>query len=313
MEILIIGGTGIVGTAAANKAAIEHEVTVLAPDFPQRDQFIPGVKFFCTGKGDPFFEPIVQSITPPKGWDCVVDIYSFSEEHARITSEVPSDQFIVFSTSLVYERSNTPDSIPSSQPIAETPPSGYASRKLDVERLWRSTNHNWTLLRPYHILGPNSYLGCLPFHNRDPYIVERINNEQQLNLVNDVQFNAIHPNDLAEIILRCIGNKNTFQKAYNAVNPKPILTADYFKEIAKQLNKPLNINRVPNTCNNGWALTAQNHLYDTSDLETDIQYTPNTSIETCIADSLRVHPPLMPAEETAVHQRMNIRPWPCEL
>jgi nucleoside-diphosphate-sugar epimerase len=294
--MLMIGGTGIIG-----KSMIElvknYELVVIGKE---------NVKKLETLK--------------TQHWDLIYGIYNFEDNHSKKLHDMfkdSCDHFIILSTTLVYDRSNlTYERIPSSHPLTPKNTQGaYVDKKLQLEEFWEATKcTNWTILRPYHILGPNSNLGCLPPHNRNPNLVEEIKKgEIELCEGGRMPLNIVHPEDINRTVLKSAGNSETFGKKYNVVNPVEVIARDYFLKIAEFLKTPLRIKNKPaEECweEREWELTTLPHLYDTSDLEKDTGYTPDTPLETCIQDSLDNPPKPEIKEETQVHKRMNIKPNP---
>ena len=72
----------------------------------------------------------------------------------------------------------------------------------------------WTILRPCHIYGPGSQLGCLPEHGRDPQLINRLRMGEVLRLVGGGHFlqQPILARDLSETIISVVGNPAANQK-----------------------------------------------------------------------------------------------------
>ena len=254
-------------------------------------------------------------------WDIVLDVLNFGGEDARETYEIfknSAKHIFIMSTTLVYDRSQPSNLIKSSHPLAQKGVlGGYVDQKLELEKFWSSiTDHNWTILRPYHILGPGSLLGCLPDHNRDPKLLERIKNNEPLYLCNggNIALNYIHPSDIAHLVLKCAGNPITYGKAYNAVNPTRIIAKDYFEMIGKVLGKTVCIVNKPIQEiweeNKGWQLTTLPHEYDVSDLKQDIDFIPSVPLEIAIHEAIGNYPKEQDIKNISVHERMTLLPRP---
>lgn len=321
-QLLIIGGTGIVGTAIAKVAAQDYKVTCLATD--QTRPLPRGIDFVRADKQSPKFSRISKKLNKD-GWDVVVDVLSYTENDSRVTYESfknSCDHVFIISTTLVYDRYGQPFSykrIRSDHPLAKKGvQGGYVDHKLEMEALWREhTDLNWTILRPYHILGPGSWLGCIPPLNREPQLVEMIQKEEIIQLADGgrIPINVVHPTDLGEIILRAAQQTKTFHKCYNAVNPEEVIARDYFEEIGSNLGKPLRVHSVPSESawhfEHEWQLTTLPHLYDVSDLQNDIGYVPSTPLSQCIKDAIENLPQEKPQKRsTQVHKSMNLKPEP---
>lgn len=195
---------------------------------------------------------------------------------------------------------------------------GYVDGKIKLEKFWYGINDaNWTLLRPYHILGKGSLLGCLPYHNRDPKILEKIKNNEKLYLANagDIYFNYIHPEDVATAICKIIGNPKTFKQVYNLANPDTIDCLRYYEEIGKHLNKEIKVENIPISDiwsgAKGWEMTTLPHVYNIEKLKRDIDFVANIPFTLAIKDSIDTYPKYnIPIEQIPVHVHMNKLPRP---
>lgn len=331
-RMLIVGGTGIIGRPLVEIALKScYDVSVIANS--GKENIPPEAHYYESDrKNEIIFGETLRRVTGKDKWDILVDINPYNQRDAQVLRDSIGEKaahLFILSTTLVYNREKI-----SFVPIAENNPLAsrgkqgkYVDDKVELERFWKATNLNWTLLRPYHVLGAGSFLGCLPSHNRDPHLPEFIQREMPITLADGgrIPLNIIHPRDLGEIILRAANNPLTFRKAYNAVNPTEIIAREYFKEIADQLAVTLRIRaekaehfwRNPN----GWSLTTFPHLYDMKNLREDIGYVPTTSLRECIRDALEHRPKFDNASHAAVgtnvldvpvHNNMNKKPYPQE-
>ena len=299
MKLLIFGGTGIIGEVLSEKAIENgYEVTTV------------GTELNYETKAN--FVHVNKLAELNKDWDAIIDIFTFDKQ--KELSEFKSDQIIVLSSTLVYDRSKWgAERISSKQPKAKKgTQGGYVDHKLELEDFWSETDRNWTILRPYHIIGSDSYLGCLPPHNRDPLLLEHIK-KGEISLCDGgrIPLNIVHPRDIAEVILRCVGNSETVRNYYNLVNPEEIIARDYYLKIAEIEGVNLKIKNVPGEeiwHSGEWALTTLPHLYDVSNLSLDINYVPNTKLEDCLRDAINNPPKKKKKDETEVHKRMHIPP-----
>ena len=144
-SMLVYGGTGIIGQAI-EKLAPNYDITFI------------GIKNVLKLK--------------KKDWDVILHIYTFGEQDYF----KDCGHIIIMSTALVYDRSKyTTQRITTKHPISPIGIQGaYVDHKIQLEKYWQESKFNWTILRPYHILGPGSYLGCIPPHNRDPQLIKKI-------------------------------------------------------------------------------------------------------------------------------------------
>lgn len=320
-KLLIIGGTGIVGSATANigiNAGYEvHSIGLNRNDYLSSHI----VQHIINRKDKNVFADFIKNITKEIGnWDIVFDVISSQRSDAeQICSLLANNRLIFLSTTLVYSRSQEiKKAITNSHPLAQIGEmGGYVDKKVAMEQYIRSQTLPWTILRPYHILGPHSLLGCIPDHNRDPELIDRLKRGEALTLCNggDIDFNIVHPADIGRAVLAVAENPATIHKVYNCVNPEPIKAREYYAEIARQVGGTLKIKSKSYQEvwdeSGGWELTSLPHVYDVSDLESDTGFVPRTSYQECIRDAL-AHPPLISGDVSTipVHQRMTVLPRP---
>ncbi len=324
-NVLIIGGTGILGKSIISEALKENlNITVLGLSNDKSISKLVKQAIIDRKDTKKFKSLAIKLNKEAKRWDIVIDIADFEESDARQTYtcfKETGKHFFILSTVLVYDRSK-PYRLPimSSHPLAKLGElGGYVDNKSKIEHFWQSVKDvNWTILRPYHILSPtDSLLGCIPDHNRDPLLIERISKNKKLVLCNkgNIEFNFIDARDLAKIILNASGNKKTFHKTYNAVNPTKILAKDYYELIGKELGKKILIeNKTIKEVwkdNKGWQLTTLPHIYDVSDLRRDISFVPSISLEQSLKEAVKTYRPVKKSlSEISVHQRMTLYPRP---
>jgi len=295
-NILIIGGTGIVGKAMVQLAVKkDYQVTVLTND--KNISTCKGVKYLVVDKNSLNYEALIEDLPD---FDFVYDIIEYSLADAKRTFRLfkqKTSHIILLSTTLVYDREKD-----SKKPIPETNGTispgeygGYVDSKLQLESFWMSQQEvNFTILRTYHILGSGSLVGNFPHHNRDPIIVERIQRDETLTLFNggNMPFNFIHPRDLAEIACRVGNNSKCYNQIYNALNPKVYKAEDYFIRLGKLLNKKITVKSVDydHAYGHGWEMTLLPHCYDMSKLQQDLDFVPSISLDTGLRDALKSYP-----------------------
>jgi len=286
MKMLILSGTGILGRGIAHAALGQR-------------------KYEVTSVGH-------ERTIPKKGWDVVVDVYA---SDMRSLSYEAKHTFII-STTLVYDRSELSFSRITEQHPLATGQGGYVDEKLAVEHAWKTKRRPWTILRPFHLLGQYSHLGCCPWHNRDPELKEHMK-KGKITLADGgrIPLNITHPQDIGRVIVEAALNPETYHKVYNTVNPKEVLARDYYEEIARQLGRKVKIVAKPSDeawKQNEWVLTTLPHLYDTSALQKAIGYVPDTPLEKCVEDALRFPAEKMEKKKTRVYQHMHLLPKPKE-
>jgi len=149
----------------------------------------------------------------------------------------------------------------------------------------------WTIVRPCHIYGPTSELGCLPLHGRDPDLVAKLRAGEPVRLVGAGHFlqQPILADDLAKTIISVAGNRRAGGKAFNTAGPDVIESWQYYQIIADILGVGLTIEEVSvtdyRTQEPGKAPFLCHRIYNLGPLEASGLSVPSTPI----ADGLRLH------------------------
>ena len=160
-NLLVIGGSGFVsGTLARRAVARGYGVTVVTRGERPLPAGVAAVKADRTAPGE-----LLSALEATGGhWDAVLDCIGFRPEDAEQDLgilEALADHLIFISTDFVYdpERRHLPQSEKAAQYVSD----GYGGGKRQAElSLESSPDDRWTVLRPCHIYGPGSLLGCLP-------------------------------------------------------------------------------------------------------------------------------------------------------
>jgi nucleoside-diphosphate-sugar epimerase len=244
MKLLIIGGSGFVSGTLARVALTQgHQVWVITRgQRPLPEGVIP----LRADRKD--FSIFTQTIQDAKtSWDMVVDCIGFTAEDAKQDLEVFTSckQLIFISTDSVYQEHPRP--FPVSETFSHFTKLPYGSNKRKAEEVFiRSGSLNWTILRPGHIYGPGSELGCLPEHSRNPKLLEHLQAGKPLRLVGGGHFlqMPVFAEDLTRMILNCAGKSSTHKQIFNAPGPDIIPCWRYYQIIAEHLGVRLEVEEV---------------------------------------------------------------------
>ena len=306
MNILIIGGTGILSRAIAEESiATGHDVTILTNGLGELSEPV-GIRqhLICDrNQPDEFIAAIKNAQT--KTWDLVVDAICYRADQAQSCLEALhsiSQHTIVISTAILYVPA-APMPINESVPLGNSAMLGkYGTEKTAMEQVWlkawQTESHPITILRPPHILGEGSFLGVMPFHNRDPFIISRLLNHKPLILADGGKqaLQVVFNRDVAKVVLAASGKSQTFGKIYNCANPEIITGAKYFEAIAKILDVPISIKSIPSEITEqsgwGWSATTLSRILDMSALQRDIGIVPNTPLEIALKETMDYLPNL---------------------
>jgi len=248
-RILIVGGSGFVsGTIARTAVAQGDQVTVVT-----RGQRQPptGVSAIVADRQDR--AAFAEAIAAAGGtWDYVLDCIGFKAEDARQDVAVfrgRTPQLFFISTDFVYDPAYRRFPQPEDTSHFLTDDS-YGANKRRCEEVLLTADRgdmHYTIVRPCHIYGPGSQLGCLPKHSRDPRLIERLRAGETLELVGGGYFlqQPVFVRDLAEFALSTRGNRNAYDEIYNLYGPDIIESRYYYRLVAEYLGVPLKVAEIP--------------------------------------------------------------------
>ena len=184
MRILSIGGSGFVsGTLARLAREQGHDVQVVTRGQRPLPEGVVGL--VADRKDRAGFAATIAATAGD--WDLVVDCIGFDPEdaeqdvacfrnRARQIAFISSD-FVFSPPHRVFLQTEETDHYTTE---------GYGGKKRACEIVLANADlgdTKWTAIRPCHIYGPGSKLGCLPHHGRDEEIIDRIRRGETLKLV----------------------------------------------------------------------------------------------------------------------------------
>ena len=252
MKILIIGGSGHVSGAVAKVGlARGHEVWTITRG---NRSLIEGVNSLIADRNDHnAMEEIVSRQN--MAWDLVVDCICYGLNDIRQDMELfrqRARQFVFISTDFVYiparRRFPQPEEAECWVSTGDTTGYGQKKRLCEEELINGDTGEMaWTIVRPCHIYGPTSELGCLPLHGRDPELIEKLYSGTAIQLVGGGHFlqQPILADDLGETIVSVAGNTGAHYRIFNAAGPDVIESWQYYQIIADVLAVKLSVEEIP--------------------------------------------------------------------
>lgn len=285
-SLLILGGSGFLsGTLAQTALSQGYRVWAVTRGLRA---LIPGVTGLVVDRHDAaVFKKVVTSAL--QRWDLVVDCIGYDPADAlqdiTVFQEL-TDQLIFISTDFVYDPFLR--KFPQGEEAGYYVKDGYGGKKrlCEIEFLKSPADSvAWTILRPCHIYGPGSQLGCLPLHRRDAELLSRLKAGEPLRLVGGGHFlqHPIFAHDLAETILSLKGNPRSYRQIFNAGGPELVESVTYFKIIADILGVELKVEEIPVStylaAHPEDALSCCNRIYDLSKLRASGASLPSTPLE----------------------------------
>lgn len=248
-KLLIIGGSGFLSGTVYSKAASQgHEVWVLT----RGNKPVPaGAKSLIADRHDTAnFKKVIEGAGCR--WDAVIDCICYMPSDARQDIEVfrkLTKHLIWVSTDFVYDPEKRWFPQTEENMHFLTDDSYGANKRLCELEFINGDNEDmvWTALRPPHIYGPGSVLGCLPENARDSELITKIKEGQTLYLVGGGHFlqQPVFAPDLAELMLSCIGNQKTYNEIFCTMGPDIIESKQYYEIIAEFLGTEVKIKEIP--------------------------------------------------------------------
>jgi nucleoside-diphosphate-sugar epimerase len=255
-DLLVIGGSGFVSGTLATRARdagwrvvvvtrgqrpVPDGVTALTADREDHDAFAAAID----GADVDRFDLVVDCIgyDPP---DAEQDLAVFRDRAA---------QLVFVSTDFVFDppRRRFPQSEESDHYLADRDADSaatYGGKKRLCERLLIDGDAGdmaWSVVRPCHIYGPGSLLGCLPEHGRDPELIERLRRSEALRLVGGGHFlqQPILAGDLADLCLSFAGRSDLHGRIFQAAGPDVVESVTFYRIVAELLGVELRVEEVP--------------------------------------------------------------------
>jgi nucleoside-diphosphate-sugar epimerase len=290
-RILILGGSGFLsGTLARRAVAAGHHVWTVTRG--QRDLPQDVIAWVADRKHPSALAEAVAAAA--MDWDLVVDCIAYAPADIRQDLELfrTRAQHLVFvSTDFVYDPAHR--RFPQAEEPAVYATAGYGGNKrLCEEELMQADPGApaWTVVRPCHIYGPGSQLGCLPLHGRDPQLLDRLRRGETLRLAGGGYFlqQPVLARDLSDTILSLAGNSATYGQIYNVTGPDAVESRTYYAIIAEILGVALHVEETPVA-----PLLAErpeiapflcHRLYATDKLRASGAYVPDTPLATGLAE-----------------------------
>jgi nucleoside-diphosphate-sugar epimerase len=238
MNVLVVGGSGFLSGHVTREAmAAGHSVTVITRG--QRPVPDGATAIIADRKDAAGFAAAIDK--SGMKWDIAIDCigYSAADAEQDVTVIAPRCGHMVFvSTDFVYSSTHRP--FPVDETFASYEQSlayGTGKRAAELVMLAAAGRLPVTVVRPCHIYGPGSLLGCLPLHGRDPKLIDRLRAGETLKLVGGGHFlqQPIFAPDLARLLLSCHGKPKAAGEVFLAAGPEVIESRRFYEVIAEIL------------------------------------------------------------------------------
>ena len=249
LRVLLLGGSGFVsGSIARTALAQGHQVTIVTRGIKPLPQ---GVSALCADRTIPGSLEAALAASKDE-FDLVVDCigYQASDAQQDLALFAKRCRHLVFiSSDFVFAPEKRQFPQPESNTFFLTDNSyGANKRRCELEFIHSTADFaHWSILRPCHIYGPGSRLGCLPEHGRDPDLIERIRTGKPLRLVGGGKFlqQPIFVDDLAHLALSCPFSPCSARQIYHCAGPDVVESVTYYQILAELLGCSLNVEEIP--------------------------------------------------------------------
>ncbi|MGI6339660.1 MAG: NAD-dependent epimerase/dehydratase family protein [Bacteroidales bacterium] len=232
MKIVIIGGTGHVGTYLVPRLVMAgHEVISVSRQErqPYSDHYAwKSVRRITIDRNEAEthndFGNQIAKLLP----DAVIDMICFKPESARVLAETLNgriEHFLLCGTIWVHGHSEI---VPTDESQQRKPFGDYGIKKAAIESWLLSYSHRTgfpaTILHPGHIVGPG-WIPLNPAGNFNPEVFRKLAAGEELLLPNlgMETVHHVHADDVAQIFEKAIINRNTASgESFHAVSPNAL-------------------------------------------------------------------------------------------
>lgn len=241
MNVLIIGGTGLISTGIV-QALRERGARITVFNRGQTDDRIgPDVRRLTGDRRDfPAFEKAMQAAG---SWDVVIDMICFRPDEAESDLRAfvgRCGHFIFCSTVCTY--GNTQTTVPTLETTHQSPHSTYGREKLACEQLFLRAHADGkmpvTVIRPSHTFGPGG--GIINNLNTDRTFLERLRRGRPVIVSGDGHglWQSAYADDVGRGFAYAAGNPRCFGEAYNAVADEIVTWDQYVQRTAAAIGAP---------------------------------------------------------------------------
>jgi nucleoside-diphosphate-sugar epimerase len=249
LNILIIGGSGFVSGTTA-RLALERGDNVWTVTRGQKPVPEGVTPLTVDRRADPAkFRRLVRKAGVE--FDIVFDIMARQPEDTLQDVKTFRDivpHLVFVSTDSVYDPFRR--SFPQVEEADSYYDKDYGGRKrlCELNLIEGDTGDmKWTIVRPTHVYGPGSLLGCIPLEGRVSDLIDRIRRGDALTLVGGGHFlqQPVFCPDLAQMLLSCRGNRKSYGRVFNAAGPDVIESREFYVLIGKILGCGVKIVEYP--------------------------------------------------------------------
>lgn len=241
MNILIIGGTGLISTAITRQL-VERGDNVTLYNRGQRCADIPDVAQMHGDRTDyPAFEAQMRESGP---WDAVIDMVAFRPEDVESAIRAfrgRTGQYIFCSTVDVYTKPARRYPITEEAERQPSPNFPYAWNKARCEEILFAAHERGdlavTAIRPAYTYGEGSILHSLGWRT---YFLDRLRRGKPVIVHGDGTsfWTACHRDDVARTFVGALGNRDVLGRGYHVTGEEWLTWNQYVETVAEAIGAP---------------------------------------------------------------------------
>lgn len=240
MQVLIIGGTGLISTGITRTLVADgHEVACFTRG--NSEAAVPDAVTFVEGDRDEDadLDRAVSDVEP----DVVIDMVCFDPDQARAAVDVCGgriDQYVFCSTVDVYHRPVA--RAPITEDAPRSPPvSDYGAGKAAAEDVFMAAHGDafaTTIIRPWSTYGEGGTINHT-FGN-GTYYLDRLRQGKPIVVHGDgtSMWAACHRDDVAVAFANAVGNPAAYGEAYHVTAEEHMTWNQYHRTVARAIDAP---------------------------------------------------------------------------
>ncbi|HEX2852935.1 MAG TPA: NAD-dependent epimerase/dehydratase family protein [Opitutaceae bacterium] len=242
MNVLIIGGTGLISTGIV-KALKERGAAITVFNRGKTDDRLGGEVRHLTGDRRDF-SAFEKAMADAGTWDVVIDMICFRPDEAESVLRAFAGRcghFIFCSTVCTY--GNTQTIVPTLETTPQSPHSTYGRDKLACEQLFLRAHASGkmpvTIIRPSHTYGPGG--GIINNLNTDATFLERLRQGRPIIVSGDGHglWQSAYADDVGRGFAFAAANRRCFGETYNAVADEVVTWDQYVQRTAAAIGAPV--------------------------------------------------------------------------
>lgn len=299
MNTLIVGGTGILGSAIAKHLLAQgHKVQVMARGTSSVTRSLSPLLIRADRRDLASLEACLERASVFK-WDLVVDLGAHGREDVIPLASVLCSRvchLIAVSSTYIYDPNGCMPLREDATIASADVLGGYAQGKVEMEtaygEIFAGSDTTVTILRLPHVLGRMSALGIIPLHNRDPLLAARISLGKPLCLVaGGVQAVQFVSTEQVAHAIAVLAARSAGGGIYNCVDSSIISARTYYDIVARTLGQSLRVIEIPVRCvvrsSWGWSLSVFSRVVDGSALRESVGGLPSFDLQAMVRECLK--------------------------